>query len=96
MKKVARAEIQLYWPLKNVERIEVLINQQTIELNIGTFHSICALLLRKYGNAIGIERSFTISEDIKVQTAELKNGLLNIDLKRIIPEEKKSRLIKIN
>ncbi len=42
------------------------------------------------------ERSFTISEDIKVQTAELKNGLLNIDLKRIIPEEKKSRLIKIN
>ncbi|MBR73580.1 MAG: ATP-dependent DNA helicase PcrA [Dehalococcoidaceae bacterium] len=42
------------------ERIEVLINQQTNELNIGTFHSICALLLRKYGNAIGIKRSFTI------------------------------------
>ena len=42
------------------------------------------------------ERSFTISEDIKVKNAELKNGLLNIDLKRIIPEEKKSRLIEIN
>ena len=39
------------------------------------------------------ERSFTISEDIKVKGAELKNGLLNIDLERIIPEEKKSRLI---
>ena len=42
------------------------------------------------------ERSFTISEDIKVKNAELKNGLLNIDLERIIPDEKKSRLIEIN
>ncbi len=42
------------------------------------------------------ERSFTISEDIKVKNAGLKNGLLNIDLERIIPEEKKSRLIEIN
>ena len=41
------------------------------------------------------ERSFTISEDIKVKNAELKNGLLNIDLERIIPDEKKPRLIDI-
>ena len=42
------------------------------------------------------ERSFTISEDIKVKNADLKNGLLSIDLERIVPEEKKSRLICIN
>ena len=42
------------------------------------------------------ERAFTISEDIKVKDAELKNGLLTISLERIIPEEKKSRLIEIN
>ena len=42
-----------------------------------------------------IERSFTISEDIKVKNADLRNGLLNITLERIIPEEKKSRLIEI-
>ena len=41
------------------------------------------------------ERAFTLSEDIKVKNAELKNGLLNIDLERIIPEDKKSRLIEI-
>ena len=41
------------------------------------------------------ERSFTISEDIKVKNAELKNGLLNIDLERIVPDEKKPRLIDI-
>ena len=42
------------------------------------------------------DRAFTISEDIKVKHAELKNGLLNIDLERIVPEEKKPRLISIN
>ena len=42
------------------------------------------------------ERSFTISEDIKVKNAELKNGLLNVDLERIIPDEKKPRFIDIN
>ena len=41
------------------------------------------------------ERAFTISEDIKIKNAELKNGLLNIDLERIIPDEKKARLISI-
>ena len=41
------------------------------------------------------ERAFTISEDIKVKNAELKNGLLNIDLERIIPDEKNARLISI-
>ena len=41
------------------------------------------------------ERAFTVSEDIKVKNAELKNGLLNIDLERIVPEEKKARLIDI-
>ena len=42
------------------------------------------------------ERTFTIAEDIKVKEAELKNGLLSIDLERIIPEEKKPRQIKVN
>ena len=41
------------------------------------------------------ERSFTISEDIKIKNAGLKDGLLNIDLERIVPEEKKARLINI-
>jgi len=41
------------------------------------------------------ERAFTISEEIKVKDAELKNGLLIIDLERIIPDETKPRLINI-
>ena len=40
-------------------------------------------------------RSFTIADDVVVKGASFENGLLNIDLERIIPEEKKPRLIKI-
>ena len=40
-------------------------------------------------------RSFTIADDVVVQGATFENGLLNVQLERIIPEEKKPRLIKI-
>ena len=41
------------------------------------------------------ERHFTIADDVKVNGAELKNGLLTIALERVVPEHKKSRVIKI-
>lgn len=41
------------------------------------------------------ERTFTIADDTFVKGAELKDGLLSIELERIIPEEKKARLIDI-
>ena len=40
-------------------------------------------------------RSFTIADDVKVNGAELKDGLLTISCEKIIPEVKKKRLIKI-
>tara|TARA_B100000287_G_scaffold122092_1_gene113900 strand:- start:27159 stop:27587 length:429 start_codon:yes stop_codon:yes gene_type:complete len=40
-------------------------------------------------------RKFTIADDIEVKEASLENGLLEIKLERIIPEEKKPRVIKI-
>jgi molecular chaperone IbpA len=41
------------------------------------------------------DRKFTLSEDIVVQEASLENGMLYIDLERIVPEEKKPRLIEV-
>ena len=41
------------------------------------------------------ERHFTISDDVKVNGAELKNGLLVVSLERVIPEHKKPRTITI-
>ena len=40
-------------------------------------------------------RSFTIADDVKVNDAELKDGLLTISCERIIPEHKKKKLIEI-
>ena len=40
-------------------------------------------------------RAFTLSDDVVVKGATFENGLLNVELERIIPEEKKPRLIKI-
>ena len=41
------------------------------------------------------DRKFTLSEDIVVNGATLENGMLYIDIERIIPEEKKPRLIEV-
>ena len=40
-------------------------------------------------------KSFTISDDVEVKGAELRDGLLRISLERIIPESKKPRTITI-
>ena len=42
------------------------------------------------------ERYFTIADDVKVNNAVLKNGLLIVSLERVMPENKKSKIIKIN
>ena len=40
-------------------------------------------------------RSFTLAEDIKVNGAELKDGMLLVELEKIVPEEKRPRTIDI-
>ena len=40
-------------------------------------------------------RKFTLSDDIIVKDGELKDGMLRITLERVIPEEKKPRMIDI-
>ena len=40
-------------------------------------------------------RKFTLADDIIVKDAKLQDGLLKISLEKIIPEEKKPRLIEV-
>ena len=40
-------------------------------------------------------RTWTLSDDMIVKGAEFNNGLLNISLEKVVPEEKKPRLIPI-
>jgi len=41
------------------------------------------------------ERTFTLAEYVEVTGAKVSNGILSIDLKRIVPEEKKPKSIAI-
>ncbi len=46
--------------------------------------------------ARAFQRSFRLADHIKVTGADLKDGLLTINLVREVPEEKKPRMIQIN
>ena len=41
------------------------------------------------------KKSFTISDDVEVKGAELKDGMLRVSMEKIIPEAKKLRNIDI-
>ena len=41
------------------------------------------------------ERKFTLADDIIVPGAKLENGMLTVELERVVPEEKKPRLIAV-
>jgi len=69
------------------ERIAGLIGEEAArEATIGTFHAICARILRRDGGAIGLSRSFTIY-DRADQVALVKGILRRLDLdeKRFAP-----------
>ena len=69
------------------ERIAGLIGEEAArEATIGTFHAICARILRRDGDRIGLTRSFTIY-DRADQVAVVKQVLraLDLDEKRFAP-----------
>ena len=41
------------------------------------------------------DRKFTVADDVVVNGASLENGMLTIDLERVVPEEQKPRLIEV-
>jgi molecular chaperone IbpA len=42
------------------------------------------------------KRTWTLSDDVVVKGAQMENGMLYVELERIVPEEKKARTIKID
>ena len=50
----------------------------------------------KSNNNSNLLIAFKISSDIKVTNANIKNGLLKLELNKIIPEKDKPKLISIN
>ena len=51
--------------------------------------------LHKGISARNFERKFQLGDHVKVLAADLENGLLHVDLERVVPEAKKPRKIEI-
>ncbi|MBN2326903.1 MAG: UvrD-helicase domain-containing protein [Candidatus Omnitrophica bacterium] len=69
------------------ERVESLIGNSTRGLWIGTFHSICARILRQDGKAVGVDPQFSIydraDQIAAIKQARIKCGLDSI--KKLTP-----------
>ena len=68
------------------ERLKQLVPTAIDDLTLGTFHAICARILRRDGSAIGIPPGFVIYDDDD-QTSLIKRSLkeLNLDPKQYAP-----------
>ena len=69
-------------------RVSLILNSEVIGLSwLGTFHSICAKLLRKHAPAAGLTSNFTII-DTDDQVRLIKNicKAENIDIKQLAPK----------
>jgi len=68
------------------ERLHRLIGSLVGDLTIGTFHAICARILRRGGKAIGIDPKFVIYDE-EDQTSLIKQSIqdIGLDPKQYIP-----------
>ena len=68
------------------ERLNKLVSGSVKDLTLGTFHAICARILRRDGQAIGIDAKFVIYDDDD-QISLLKRSLqdLGLDPKQFAP-----------
>ena len=69
-------------------RVSLILNSEATGLSwLGTFHSICAKLLRKHASAAGLTSNFTII-DMDDQVRLIKNicKAENIDIKQLAPK----------
>jgi DNA helicase-2/ATP-dependent DNA helicase PcrA len=68
------------------ERLEQLLGQAVEALTLGTFHAICARILRREGKTIGLDSSFVIYDE-EDQLNVIKQTLqeLNLDPKQYAP-----------
>ena len=62
-------------------------DEKEVEDNDGVLHKGIAKRM--------FSKSFTIAEDVEIKGAELKDGLLNVSMEKIIPDHKKARTIEI-
>ena len=78
-----------------VEFEDNILTVRTKQLNKSEDQNVDGEIIHKGISQRQFARSFTIADDVKVNNAELKDGLLTIACERILPDHKKKRLIDI-
>jgi len=78
-----------------VEFEDNLLTVKTKQINKSENQNINDEIIHKGISQRQFARSFTIADDVKVNEAELKDGLLTIACEKIVPEYKKKKLIEI-
>ncbi len=75
------------------ERLEQLLGQANEALTLGTFHAICARILRHEGQAVGLGSSFVIyDEDDQLRLVKQVLEELNLDPKQYVPQALRSAI----
>jgi molecular chaperone IbpA len=77
------------------EDIDLSVDNGTLVVSGEITEITDAEVLHKGIAARKFTRSFALGEYMEVSTASLKDGMLHIDIDRIIPEDKKPKTIKI-
>ena len=78
-----------------VEFEDNLLTVRTKQINKNEDSDVNGEIIHKGISQRQFARSFTIADEVKVNEAELKDGLLTISCERVLPDHKKKRLIKI-
>ena len=78
-----------------VEFEDNLLTVRTKQVNKSNDSDLNEEIIHKGISQRQFARTFTIADDVKVNSAELKDGLLTISCERIIPDHKKKKLIEI-
>ena len=72
------------------KRVQSLLKQKNVSLNIGTFHSICSRLLRQEIHRLGFSKDFVIY-DVQDQTALIRVVMDELNIARTYVDPKSVR-----
>ena len=74
----------------NLEDGQLTISHDPEETQVDVEYLHRGIAQRKF------KRTWTLSDDVIVKGAQMENGMLYVELERIVPDEKKPRTIKID
>ena len=75
------------------ERLDRLLLSRSEDVTMGTFHAVCARVLRRHGERVGLNRNFTIyDQDDQIDALKSAMQLADVDPKRYNPRAVLSRI----